>query len=188
MQKAAEREKKSVWDIADFYIKAFVKDWQILNLKEPMVRPRATEYVNEMIEHIQKLIEKGFERIEDRESELVNLVRSMLIRYIDHVERSARPEKLSVFISNHTSYNYSYLSKVFSDQTGITIETCLIRLKIERVKELLDFRKWTLSEIAWKLKYSSVQYLSNQFKKVTGQTVTEYLRANISGRKALDQI
>lgn len=143
---------------------------------------------DELMRLDQKLIEKGFERIEDRESELVNLVRSMLIRYIDHVERSARPEKLSVFISNHTSYNYSYLSKVFSDQTGITIETCLIRLKIERVKELLDFRKWTLSEIAWKLKYSSVQYLSNQFKKVTGQTVTEYLRANISGRKALDQI
>ena len=136
----------------------------------------------------QKLLEKGFERIEDRESELVNLVRSMLIRYIDHLEHSARPDKLSVFISNHTSYNYSYLSKVFSDQTGITIETCLIRLKIERVKELLDFRKWTLSEIAWKLKYSSVQYLSNQFKKVTGQTVTEYLQANVSGRKALDQV
>lgn len=135
-----------------------------------------------------KLLEKGFERIEDRESELVNLVRSMLIRYIDHVENSARPEKLSVFISDHTNYNYSYLSKVFSDQTGITIETCLIRLKIERVKELLDFRKWTLSEIAWKLKYSSVQYLSNQFKKVTGKTVTEYLRANVSGRKALDQV
>ena len=136
----------------------------------------------------EKLLEKGFERIEDRESELVNLVRSMLIRYIDHIELSAHPEKLSVFISKHTSYNYSYLSKVFSDQTGITIETCLIRLKIERVKELLDFRKWTLSEIAWKLKYSSVQYLSNQFKKITGQTVTQYLQANISGRKALDQV
>ncbi|PWN07359.1 helix-turn-helix domain-containing protein [Rhodohalobacter mucosus] len=136
----------------------------------------------------QKLLSKGFERVEDRESELVNLVRAMLIRYIDHVENSENPNKLSVFISEHTSYNYSYLSNVFSDQTGITIETCLIRLKIERVKELLHFRKWTLSEIAWKLKYSSVQYLSNQFKKVTGQTVTEYLRANISGRKALDQI
>ncbi|MDX1591577.1 MAG: AraC family transcriptional regulator, partial [Balneolaceae bacterium] len=119
---------------------------------------------SELREFDEKLQEKGFERILDRDTELVNLVRSMLIRYIEHVENTPQPEKLSVFISKHTSYNYSYLSKVFSDQTGITIETCLIRMKIERVKELLEFRKWTLSEIAWKLKYSSVQYLSNQFK------------------------
>ena len=143
---------------------------------------------DELGELDRKLLEKGFERVEDRESELVNLVRTTLIRYIEHVEQSESPEKLSVYISNRTSYNYSYLSKLFSDQTGITIETCLIRLRIERVKELLGFRKWTLSEIAWKLKYSSVQYLSNQFKKVTGQTVTEYLRASTPGRKALDKV
>jgi AraC-like DNA-binding protein len=61
-------------------------------------------------------------------------------------------------------------------------------LKIERVKELLEFRKWTLSEIAWKLNYSSVQYLSNQFKKVTGQTVTEYLDKSSGSRKSLDRV
>jgi AraC-like DNA-binding protein len=61
-------------------------------------------------------------------------------------------------------------------------------MKIERVKEMLSFRKWTLSEIAWKLKYSSVQYLSNQFKKVTGMTVTEYRTSDQKTRKSLDQI
>jgi AraC family transcriptional regulator len=70
----------------------------------------------------------------------------------------------------------------------MTIESYLIELKIERVKELLSFNKWTLSEIAWKLKYSSVQYLSNQFKKVTGSTVTEYLKEKSIPRKSLDQI
>jgi methylphosphotriester-DNA--protein-cysteine methyltransferase len=143
---------------------------------------------SELESFTQKLRQKGFERILDRETELVNLVRSMLVRYIAHVEQSPQPDKLSVFVSKHTSYNYSYLSKVFSDHTGITIENCLINMKIERVKELLQFKKWTLSEIAWKLKYSSVQYLSNQFKKITGQTVTQYLKANVSGRKALDSI
>lgn len=142
----------------------------------------------ELEELDKRLRNKGFELIFDRETELVNVVRSMLIKYISHIEEVDHPQKLSVFVSGNTNYNYSYLSKVFSEQTGVTIETCLIKMKIERVKELLGFRKWTLSEIAWKLKYSSVQYLSNQFKKVTGLTVTEYLRNKKPSRKALDQI
>lgn len=143
---------------------------------------------NELQQLDQKLQGKGFELIFDRETELVNVVKSALIKYVEHLETERNPEKLSFFVSNHTDYNYSYLSKIFSDQTGDTIETYLIELKIERVKELLSYRRWTLSEIAWKLKYSSVQYLSNQFKKITGLTVTEYLKKGKSKRKALDQI
>jgi AraC family transcriptional regulator len=135
-----------------------------------------------------RLREKGFELIFDRETELVNIVKSALINYIRHLEKEESPQKLSVFVSDNTNYNYSYLSKIFSDQTGETIETYLIDLKIERVKELLSYRRWTLSEIAWKLKYSSVQYLSNQFKKITGYTVTEYLKRKNPARKTLDQI
>ncbi len=136
----------------------------------------------------ERLQTKGFELIFDRESELVNDVKSGLIKYIDHLENSHMPDKLSIFIAGQTNYNYSYLSKVYSDQTGSTIETHLIEMKIERVKELLSYRKWTLSEIAWKLKYSSVQYLSNQFKKVTGMTVTEYRKSGEVSRKSLDAI
>src|SRR6056297_4141027 len=136
----------------------------------------------------ERLQSKGFELIFDRETELVNEVKAALIKYIDHLEHSPTPDKLSIFVSNRTNYNYSYLSKVYSDQTGATIETHLIEMKIERVKELLSFRKWTLSEIAWKLKYSSVQYLSNQFKRVTGITVTEFRKSGALTRKTLDQI
>lgn len=135
-----------------------------------------------------RLQSKGFELIFDRETELVYDVKGALIKYIDHLEHSQTPDKLSVFVSRQTNYNYSYLSKVYSDQTGSTIETHLIEMKIERVKELLGFRKWTLSEIAWKLKYSSVQYLSNQFKKVTGMTVTEFRKSGKAVRKSLDTI
>ncbi|MEX0905618.1 MAG: AraC family transcriptional regulator [Balneolaceae bacterium] len=135
-----------------------------------------------------KLQKKGFELIFDRETELVNLVKTTLISFVDHLIEADYPQKLSHFVSEKTNYNYSYLSKIFSEQTGMTIETYLIRLKIERVKEMLNFRKWTLSEIAWTLNYSSVQYLSNQFKKVTGQTVTEYLEGKGLPRKTLDQI
>lgn len=136
----------------------------------------------------EKLRAKGFELIFDRETELVNDVKSALIKYVEHLESQNNPAKLSNFISEKTHYNYSYLSKIYSDHTGATIESHLIEMKIERVKELLSFRKWTLSEIAWKLKYSSVQYLSNQFKKITGMTVTDYLNEKQQSRRTLDKI
>lgn len=135
-----------------------------------------------------KLDKRGFELIFDRDTELVNLVKSTLIQYLNTIELEKNTPKLSQFVSDKTNYNYSYLSKVFSEKRGSTIETYLIELKIERVKELLEFRKYTLSEIAWRLNYSSVQYLSNQFKKVTGSTVTQYLKKNKIKRKKRDQI
>lgn len=144
--------------------------------------------VNEQEKLAGMLEKKGFELIFDRESEIVNDVKTGLIQYVEHLENSVAPEKLSRFLSKKTNYNYSYLSKVYSDKTESTIEKDLIKLKIERVKELLSFRKWTLSEISHKLKYSSVQYLSNQFKKITGRTVSDYLREEKQERISLDQI
>jgi len=135
-----------------------------------------------------QLENKGFSLIKDRDSELVAKIRVNLIKYINHLEKSSKPEKLSVFLSDKLHYNYSYLSKIFSDKTGGTVESHLIMLKIERVKELLGYRTFTLSEIAWRLKYSSVQYLSNQFKKVTGKTVTRYLGQERADRIAIDRI
>jgi len=135
-----------------------------------------------------KLDQNGFDLIFDRETELVNVVKSTLIKYLETIEKEKNPLKLSQFVSEQSNYNYSYLSKVFSEQKGRTIESYLIELKIERVKELLEFRKYTLSEIAWRLKYSSVQYLSNQFKKVTGSTVTQYLKKKNIKRKTRDQL
>lgn len=135
-----------------------------------------------------KLDNKGFELVFDRESEIVNAAKTGLILYVEHLENSSTPEKLSRFLSNKTHYNYSYLSKVYSDKTGSTIEKDLIKLKIERVKELLSFKKWTLSEISHKMKYSSVQYLSNQFKKVTGRTVSEYLESEYPERMPFDRL
>lgn len=135
-----------------------------------------------------KLEKSGFDLIFNREAELVNMIKSTLIHYLEIIEKEKNPPKISQFVSEKSNYNYSYLSKVFSEQRGSTIESYLIELKIERVKELLEFKKFTLSEIAWRLKYSSVQYLSNQFKKVTGSTVTQYLKKKNIKRKKRDQI
>lgn len=147
---------------------------------------KLTEEKRENLE--KKLRNRGFELIFDRETELLHLVKSTVIRYVEYLEESENPLKLSDYISEQTNYNYSYLSKIYSDNTNHTIESLLIELKIERVKELLLFRKWTLSEIAWKLKYSSVQYLSNQFKKITGKTVTEFLNEKDTHRRSFDSL
>lgn len=135
-----------------------------------------------------KLRNKGFSLIQDRETELVERMKVGLLDYLRYLEGSNKAEKLSVYMAGKLHYNYSYLSKIFSDNTGETLERHLIKLKIERVKELLHYKSLTLSEIAWKLKYSSVQYLSNQFKKVTGKTVSDYLRQVESERVGLDKI
>jgi AraC-like DNA-binding protein len=83
---------------------------------------------------------------------------------------------------------YFHISKVFSDKTGTTLEKYIILVKIERVKELLSYDEMTLSEIAYMMGYSAVQYLSNQFKQVTGYTVTEYKTKKINDRKPLDTL
>lgn len=135
-----------------------------------------------------RLDDKGFALVREREKELIERMKVQLLEYVRHLETSDEPKKLSVFVGRNLHYNYSYLSKIFSDQMDETVENYLIRLKIERVKELLSYRTHTLSEIAWKLKYSSVQYLSNQFKRVTGLTVTQYLSRNVPERTSLDHL
>jgi len=135
-----------------------------------------------------KLKERGFELVTDRETEIVSQVQSALIEYLEHLEKNESPTKASSFISQKLHYNYSYLSHLFKSKKGETIESFLIKLKIERVKELISFDRFTLSEIAHRLKYSSVQYLSNQFRKVTGMTVTEYRKSDKGNRMSIDQL
>jgi len=136
----------------------------------------------------EELDKKGFELVSDRESELVNRVKTTLIAYLEHLQESESPQKVSVFISSRLHYNYSYLSHIFAENESDTIESYLIKLKIEKVKELLSFNRYTLSEIAHMLKYSSVQYLSNQFKKITGKTVTEYRKQEGGSRVSIDTL
>lgn len=142
------------------------------------------------LEHIDtKLREYGFELIRQGNTALVEKIKSQLIRYLEHIEHSEHPEKLSIYLAEQLHHNYSYLSNLFSKQQELTIEQYLIRLKIERVKELLSYKDLTLSEIAWKLNYSSVQYLSNQFKSVTGETVSSFRKhMNRNSRKPLDAL
>lgn len=136
-----------------------------------------------------QLKEKGFELIKQKNRALVEQIKAELIEYLEHIEQERESQKLSDYLSEQLHRNYSYLSNTFSNNENLTIEQYLIHLKIERVKELLTYEEMTLSEIAWKLNYSSVQYLSNQFKKVTGETVSSFQKhMDAEDRQSLDAI
>lgn len=135
------------------------------------------------------LRDKGFELISDKGQVLVEKIKAQLITYLEKLETDDSSPKISEYLADKLHHNYSYLSNRFSSEQNITIEQYLIQLKIERVKELLTYEELTLSEIAWKLNYSSVQYLSNQFKKVTGETVSSFRKhMDEQGRQSLDAI
>ena len=128
----------------------------------------------------------GFELLKGKDQRSVEQIKTHLIRYVRELEQQESMPKLSDYLSEAMHRNYASLSHLFSELEETTIEKYLIYLKMERVKELLSYNELTLSEIAWKLKYSSVQYLSNQFRQVTGMSVTDYKKASDSFRSPLD--
>lgn len=132
-------------------------------------------------------IEKiGFELIEDRNARTISKIKSVVLSFVrDNV---ARKKKLSVEISEALTKDYNSLSNLFSSVEGITIEQFAILQKIEYVKELLVYDELSLSEIANKLHYSSVQHLSNQFKKITGLTPSHFKKIGEQRRNPLDSI
>lgn len=133
-----------------------------------------------------KLEEYGFELLEGQEQELVERIKIKLIQYVRKIEQSEEVPRISDYLMEQMNQNYAALSTVFSNTEDITIEKYVIRLKIERVRELLSYGELTLSEIAHKLNYSSVSHLSNQFKQIVGMSVTDYKKASDYFRQPLD--
>lgn len=115
------------------------------------------------------LLENDFELVMDKEIVLIERIKAVIIEMIYFTEELPAT-KYSDYISGKLKMNYTYVSKFFSNVKKITIEKFIISQKIERVKQLLLFNELTLSEIAWKLNYSSPAHLSAQFKKITGLT------------------
>lgn len=130
----------------------------------------------------------GFELVDDRKSSLVNQIKTVVIRYIHSEDTADSNKKLSVILSEKFGFDYNYLSSIFSTIEGTTIEKYVILQRIERAKELIDYNELSLNEIADSLSYSSVQHLSQQFKKITGLTPSQYKSSNDIDRKPLDQV
>lgn len=117
------------------------------------------------------LLKYGLELMEDKKSILIEKIKNIIVEMV-HYSEEPPVTNFSDYLSKKINYDYNYISNLFSEVKGTTIEHYIIAHKIERAKELLIYNELTLTEIAWKLHYSSVAHLSNQFKKVTGLTPT----------------
>jgi len=130
----------------------------------------------------------GFELIEDRNSRVISKVKAAVLDLVRRSSAKDKKLKLSIYLSELLEKDYHSLSSLFSAVEGVTIEQFYILQKIEYVKELLAYDELSLSEIADKLQYSSVQHLSNQFKKVTGLTPSHFKSIGNKRRVSLDRV
>jgi len=135
----------------------------------------------------ESLCELGLDVLEDNKSILVEQIKILVLDSIHHSEEIPIT-KYSEYISNKLGYDYTYLSNVFSEVKGISIRQYVIINKVERVKELLMYDEFTLTEISYILNYSSVAHLSNQFKKITGLSPSYYRQLEFKPRKCLDEV
>lgn len=129
----------------------------------------------------------GFELLNDKTSITIEKIKNFIVELV-HNQNNELKVNLSSLLAGHLAHDYGSLSTLFSEVEGITIEQYYIALKVERVKELLIYDELTLSEIAFKLNYSSVGYLSNQFKKVTGLTPSHFKQLKEKKRRQIEDI
>ena len=129
----------------------------------------------------------GFEILDDRRQKLIEEIKSLLIQKVQTGEIEEH-FSMSDFLTKKLNKEYTQLSRLFSEVEGITLEQYFILQKIEKVKELLVYDELNLSEISYRLGYSSLAHLSAQFKKSTGLTPSEFKKLGISHRKSIDDI
>ena len=134
------------------------------------------------------LLQHGFELIDDGKSRLISQIKKVIIEHVHYGEEGKLKVNFSDYLISKLNKDYHYLSNLFSEVEGITIEKFMINQKIEKVKELLVYDELSLSEIADKLGYSSVAHLSSQFKRVTGLTPSHFKRVREVKRKSLDEV
>jgi AraC-like DNA-binding protein len=144
----------------------------------------SAEYLAQLNMELQK---SGLEILKDNKNILAEKIKTAIIQLV-YEDDAKLKINLSDYLSDKLHYNYTYLNNVFYKTQGLSIEKYMIAQKIERVKELLAYNELNLTEIAFRMNYSSVAHLSNQFKKVTGMNATEYRLISYANRKAIDQI
>jgi len=133
------------------------------------------------------LLTSGLELMDDKKAVLIEKIKNVIIEMV-HYQDEPPKTNFSDYLSGKLDYDYTYLSNIFSEVTGITIEHYIIAHKIERVKELLLYDELNLSEISYRLNYSSVAHLSNQFKKVTGLTPSYFKALKHKRRNTLNNV
>jgi YesN/AraC family two-component response regulator len=133
------------------------------------------------------LLKSGLELMDDKRAILIEKIQNVIVEMV-HYEDELTKVNFSDYLSEKLNYDYTYLANLFSETKGITIEHFIILHKIERVKELIIYDELNLSEIAWRLHYSSVAHLSNQFKKITGLTPSYFKTLKHKKRSTLEDV
>lgn len=133
------------------------------------------------------LLSSGLELMDDRKSVLIERIKNVIIEMVHHTDEMIKVN-FSHFLSEKLNHDYTYLANLFSEVQGTTIEQFIISHKIERIKELIIYGELNITEIAWKMNYSSVAHLSNQFKKMTGLTPSHFKQLKDRRRSPIEEI
>lgn len=133
------------------------------------------------------LANSGLELMDDKKAILIEKIKNVIIEMVHYSDEMPKVN-YSNYISEKLKHDYTYLSNIFSEVKGMTIQQFIINHKIERAKELLLYDEYNLTEISYKLNYSSVAHLSNQFKKVTGLTPSHFKKLKEKRRNPIEEI
>ncbi|MCE9539350.1 MAG: AraC family transcriptional regulator [Bacteroidetes bacterium] len=133
------------------------------------------------------LFNSGLELMDDKRAVLIEKIKNVIIEMVHHTDEMIKMN-FSDFLSEKLNHDYTYLANLFSEVQGTTIEQFIISHKIERIKELMIYGELNITEIAWKMNYSSVAHLSNQFKKVTGLSPSHFKQLKDKRRSPIEEI
>ena len=189
MQKTQLRIKNMVCDRCKMAVEQVLKDVGLtperIDLGEVWVSDMPTEA--QLAQLKTRLEALGFELLDDQRQQMIERMKTAIIALVHH-HQGNKTLNLSVYLSQLLHRDYSALSKLFSEVTGLTIERYFIMQRIERVKELIRYDELTLTEIAYQMNYSSVAHLSSQFRSVTGMTPTQFRFMKTAQRANLDEV
>jgi YesN/AraC family two-component response regulator len=160
-------------------------DYDTVGLGEAIINQELS--IIQELELKNKLRQNGLEVMDDHKTILSEKIKLIIIDMIHYSDDSIKVN-FSVYLSEKLNHNYTYLSNVFRSTNGMTIQQFIIINKIEKIKELLLYGELNLSEISYKLNYSSIAHLSNQFKKVTGITPSYFKQNEGNSRIAIDNL
>jgi AraC-like DNA-binding protein len=133
------------------------------------------------------LLNSGLELMDDKRAMLIEKIKNVIIETVHHSDEIIKIN-FSNYLSERLNHDYTYLANLFSEVQGTTIEQFLISHKVERIKELIIYGELNITEIAWKMNYSSVAHLSNQFKKVTGLSPSHFKQLKDKRRSPIEDI
>ncbi|WP_310379016.1 AraC family transcriptional regulator [Flavobacterium sp.] len=133
------------------------------------------------------LLHSGLELMDDKRAMLIEKIKNIIIQMVHHTDENIKVN-FSNYLSEKMNHDYTYLSNLFSEVQGTTIEHFIISHKIERIKELIIYGEHNITEIAWKMGYSSVAHLSSQFKKVTGLSPSHFKQLKDKRRSPIEDL